>query len=108
MNRRQLMKTTFNAVAAVSVLRPGWLAAQQTAGSTAQSDANTIYLNPGSGADTNSGAKASPLRTLVEAARRVNQMDGTGAMTIILSGGLCHRRATVLKPERRSFSRQRG
>ena len=49
---------------------------------------NSIYLNPKSGADTNSGAKDSPLRTLAEAARRVNLSDGAGSMTIILSEGI--------------------
>jgi len=67
---------------------------------------NTMYLNPGSGADSNSGAKESPLRTLAEAARRVNQSTGSGPVTIILSEGIYSvSETTLLKPERRSFSR---
>jgi len=100
------MKATLNAAAGASVFRPGWLAAQQTARSASEADAETIYLNPASGADANSGTKASPLRTLAEAARRVNQSDGTGAVTIILSEGVyAVGETTLLKPERRSFSK---
>jgi hypothetical protein len=67
---------------------------------------DSIYLNPESGADTNSGAKDSPLRTLAEAARRVNLSDGAGSMTIILSEGIyAVGETTLLKPERRSFSK---
>ena len=67
---------------------------------------NTIYLNPASGIDTNSGAKDNPLRTLAEAARRVNLSDRVGPMTIILSEGIYAVGETILlKPERRSFSK---
>ena len=58
------------------------------------------------GADTNSGAKASPLRTLAEAARRVNQSTGDGAVTIVLTEGIhAIGETTLLKPERRSFTK---
>ncbi len=67
---------------------------------------NTIFLNPGSGEDTNSGTQDSPLRTLAEAARRVNQSTGSGPMTIVLSEGIYSvSETTLLKPERRSFSK---
>jgi hypothetical protein len=67
---------------------------------------NAIYLHPESGADTNSGAQDSPLRTLAEAARRVNQTCGAGPMTIVVSEGVyAVGETTVLKPEHRSFSR---
>ncbi len=106
MNRRQLMKATFSTVAGASVFHPGWLAAQQAATTPSEADANTIYLNPASGADTNSGARASPLRTLAEAARRVNQSEASGAMTIVLAEGIYSvGETTLLKPERRSFSK---
>ena len=63
---------------------------------------NTIFPHPESGADTNSGAEDSPLRTLAEAARRVNQTSGTGPMTIVLSEGIyAVGETTLLKPERR-------
>lgn len=47
-----------------------------------------IYINPGSGKNANSGAKESPLRTLSEAAYRVNRLKGSGAITIYLSEGM--------------------
>ena len=49
---------------------------------------NTIHVHPARGSDANSGAADSPLRTLAEAARRVNRADGAGPMTIILSEGI--------------------
>ncbi len=99
MNRREAIKTTLQAAAVASVLRVGTLAAQQP-------DASEIWVNPATGADTNSGAKASPLRSLAEAARRVNQSSGTGAVTVIVSEGIyAVGETTLLKPERRSFSK---
>jgi hypothetical protein len=68
--------------------------------------ADTIYLNPATGADTNSGTKDSPLKTLVEAARRVNQTEGTGPMTVVLSEGVYAVGETAMfKPTRRSFTK---
>lgn len=63
-----------------------------------------IWVNP-TGADTNSGAKGSPLRTLAEAARRLNQSTGEGAATIVLTEGIhAIGETTLLKPERRTFT----
>lgn len=84
MNRRQAIRTTLSAAAASFVLQSAWLAGQEAGTMGAPPQGDTIYLNPASGADTNSGAKESPLRTLAEAARRVNQGSGSGAMTIVL------------------------
>ena len=99
MKRRQAMKATLNAVAAASILRLGHLSAQQA-------DSNEVWVNPATGADTNSGAKATPLRTLAEAARRVNRSSGGGAMTVVLAEGIhAIGETTLLKPERRSFSK---
>lgn len=68
---------------------------------------NTIYVHPAQGADTNSGAQDSPLRTLGEAARRLNQSTGSGAMTIVLAEGIYALSETVLfKPEHRTFTRE--
>ena len=67
---------------------------------------DTIYLHPERGADTNSGAKDSPLRTLAEAARRLNGSSGSGPLTIVLSEGIyAVGETTLLRLERRSFSR---
>jgi len=93
MNRRQAAKLAFQASVTAGVL-----SAQPPAPSE-------IWVNPAIGADTGSGAKATPLRTLAEAARRVNQSTGEGAMTIFLSEGIyAVGETTLLKPERRSFS----
>ena len=68
--------------------------------------ADELWVNPATGSDASSGAKASPLRTLAEAARRVNQSTGDGAMTIVLTEGVhAIEQTTLLKPERRSFSK---
>lgn len=68
---------------------------------------DTIYVHPAAGADTNAGAKETPLRTLGEAARRVNQSTGAGAMTIVLAEGIYAITETVIfKPEHRTFSRE--
>jgi hypothetical protein len=55
----------------------------------------TIYLNPELGNDFNNGAKDYPLKSLYEAARRVNQANGKGAITILLSPGIYGLDATV-------------
>jgi len=106
MNRREVMKVAFGAAAGASVLRPGRLLAQETDTKAPPAEENTIYLNPASGADTNSGGKGNPLRTLPEAARRVNQSDGTGPMTIVLSeGAYAVGETAAFKPERREFTK---
>ena len=99
MNRRQVLKATLGAAGTAAALGPGRLGAQAAEG-------NTMYLNPATGADTNPGTKASPLRTLGEAARRVNQSSGTGPVTVVLSEGIyAVGETTLLKPERRTFTR---
>jgi hypothetical protein len=67
---------------------------------------NEIWVNPSTGGDTNNGSNATPLRTLAEAAQRVNQSSGDGAMTIVLTEGIhAIGETTLLKPERRSFTK---
>jgi len=106
MNRRQAMKIALSAAAGASVLHPGRLLAKETGTKAPPVEGNTIYLNPASGADMNSGANGSPLRTLAEASRRVNQTDGTGPMTIVLSEGVYAVGETAaFKPERRKFTK---
>lgn len=58
--------------------------------------AEQIYVNPQAGNDTNSGFKAQPLKTLAEAARRVNQNKKQEETTIILSEGIYLLTQTVL------------
>lgn len=105
MNRRQALGTTLKAAAVASVLRPASSASQETGPKTGEAGATT-HVNPASGADTNAGTKDAPLRTLAEATRRVNASSGSGAMTVVLSEGVYSvGETTLLKPERRSFSR---
>jgi len=106
MNRRQAIKTAITTAALASVLRPGMLSSQESETKAAPAQGNTLYLNPANGADTNSGAKDSPLRTLAEAARRVNQAEGTGPMTVILSEGVYAVGETAtFKPVQRRFTK---
>lgn len=89
---------TFPSVAAASPRRPGahGLRVQQ---------GPEIYVNPVSGADDNAGGRSAPLRTLAEAARRVNLSSGTGPLTIVLTEGSHTVAETALfRPERRTFT----
>lgn len=50
--------------------------------------AEQLYVNPQTGNDANSGTKALPLKTIFEAAKRVNANKVQGATTIFLSEGI--------------------
>ncbi|KMQ61368.1 hypothetical protein ACM46_15170 [Chryseobacterium angstadtii] len=50
--------------------------------------AEQLYVNPQTGNDGNSGIKSQPLKTMMEAAKRVNLNKEEGATTIILSEGV--------------------
>lgn len=50
--------------------------------------AEQLYVNPRTGNDTYSGTKVQPLKTILEAARRVNLNKEPGATTIFLSEGV--------------------
>lgn len=50
--------------------------------------AEQLYVNPRTGNDTYSGTKVQPLKTILEAARRINLNKEPGATTIILSEGV--------------------
>jgi hypothetical protein len=105
MNRREAIGTTVKAAAVASVLRAERVAAQDAGGRERLAEGDTIYLNPASGVDTSSGSQGSPLRTLAEASRRVNESGGSGATTIILAEGVyAVGETTLLKAERHSFS----
>jgi len=105
MNRRQALKATLTVATAAAVLRPGRLASQDAGTRAPGAAGDAIFVNPVTGADANPGTKNSPLRTLAEAARRVNTSDGVGPMTIVLSEGIhAIGETTLLRPERRSFS----
>jgi len=55
----------------------------------------SVYINPEFGNDANNGTKDSPIRTLFEAARRVNSANGKGSITVYLSEGIYGLDATV-------------
>jgi len=60
-----------------------------TALTTAFSQNNKeLYINEINGNDQNPGTKEQPLKTLNEAANRVNQANGSGAITIYISEGI--------------------
>lgn len=58
--------------------------------------AEQLYVNPRTGNDTNSGMKTQPLKTLSEAARRVNLNTAKEGTTITLSEGTYLLTSTVL------------
>ena len=54
-----------------------------------------IYVNPEIGNNDNSGSSESPIKSLYEAAQRLNNANGKGAITIFLSEGIHGLDATV-------------
>lgn len=56
---------------------------------------NKIYINPEIGKDNDFGTKQNPIHSLFEAARRINQANGKGAITVYLSEGIYGLDATV-------------
>ena len=50
--------------------------------------AEQLYINPRTGNDVNPGTQSQPLKTIAEAARRVNSNNAKEAATIILAGGV--------------------
>lgn len=47
-----------------------------------------VFLNPKTGKDSNNGTKESPLKSISEAAKRVNVSEGEGIITVYLSAGV--------------------
>lgn len=105
MNRRQAIRTALGAAAAAMTFRTDGRAGQGAAAPVAIAD-DALYVNPAGGNDTNAGSRTSPLRTVAEAARRVNASTGSGAMTVVLAEGIhAIGETTRLSPAKRSFSR---
>jgi len=65
----------------------------------------TIYLNPVSGHDANTGTRNAPLRTLAAAAARVNAAGEPGATTVILDEGIYAVWETALFKPSRPYSK---
>jgi hypothetical protein len=65
-----------------------------------------VFIDSNTGNDLNVGSKEQPLKTLYEAANRVNEANGTGAISIYLSEGIYGLDATVtLHPVNWHFSK---
>lgn len=105
MNRRQALRTGLSVAAAAVALRSE-LSAGQGAVTTAAIAGDTLYVSPAAGSDTNAGGHEAPLRTLAEAARRVNASTGSGPVTVVLAEGIhAIGETTLLGPKGRTFSR---
>lgn len=73
----------------------------------AQLNNGLLYVNPEIGKDSNSGQKENPLRSLREAALRINTSKGEGAVTVFLSEGMYALDTTVrFEPTERKFTRE--
>ncbi len=68
-------------------------------------NAETLYVDPGSGRDTNPGTAEQPLQTLAQAATVVNANTNPRATTIKLRPGIYVLPATVVFENLRAFSR---
>lgn len=97
-NRRQACKSALWASSGICLLR----------GQSAREEPEfQVWVNPASGDDGQPGTREQPVRTLAEAARRVNRSEGAGPATIFLSEGVhAIGEPVILKPERRSFTRE--
>jgi hypothetical protein len=107
MNRRQFMRdSTIGAAALAIPAFPAPGVGRQRVSPPSQRAEVVFRVNPKTGDDANDGARATPLRTLAEAARRASRSEGAGPITILLSEGI-HSIAeeAVFRPERRSLSR---
>ncbi len=101
MNRRHALKTGLGMAAAAMGLRTDVMAGQGVGSAD-----GVLYVNPATGNDANAGGQQSPLRTLAEAAKRLNAGSGAGAMTIVLTEGIhAIGETTLLRPKSRSFTR---
>ncbi|PJB11593.1 MAG: hypothetical protein CO119_10990 [Flavobacteriales bacterium CG_4_9_14_3_um_filter_40_17] len=106
MKKNKTFKSKLLLVCLVLLLITHFSFAQQYQENTIPKDGN-IYLNPELGNDHNSGTKGNPLKSLFEAARRLNQANGKGVITIFLSEGLYGLGATVtFHPANWHFTRE--
>ncbi len=83
------MKTNFILVLKIFVVI---IALQSVVSAQSKTD---IFINPDSGNDQNTGSADQPLKSLFEAAKRVNQANGKGSVNIFLSEGIYGLDATV-------------
>jgi hypothetical protein len=103
MNRRSFFVRGASVIAAGTLL--GNRLMEQAIGQTPVTE--TLYVNV-SGADTNTGTKDKPLKSLAEAAKRVNASKGKGATTILLGEGVhALDQSALFKPERQYSKTER-
>src|SRR5688572_19578679 len=103
MDRRSFFVRGASAIAVGTLL--GNQLMEQATGQTPA--AETLYVNA-SGADTNTGAKDKPLKSLAEAAKRVNASKDKGATTILLGEGVhALDQSAIFKPDRRYSKTER-
>jgi hypothetical protein len=105
MHRRQVLKSALGAAGLASVV--GHRLEARGAGQAAPTGgSDTFHVHPALGADTNSGTKEQPLRSVAEAVRRVNRSAGDAPVSIVLAEGIHALGETILvKPERRTFTK---
>ena len=66
-----------------------------------------FHVNANTGNDQNKGTKENPLKSLSEAAKRVNGLEGAGAVTVYISKGVYGMSETAkFNPEKWQFSKQ--
>jgi hypothetical protein len=94
MNRRIFFQQALVAGAAIGLQRTA-----QAAGEL------TLYLDPVKGSDGNTGSKVAPLKTLAAAAARVNKLQESGTVTLVLDEGIYSVNETALFQPARRFTR---
>lgn len=73
----------------------------------AQLDQGSLYINPKTGNDQNSGQKDHPLKSLKEAASRINTSEGSDPLTVFLAEGIYALDTTVrFDPINRQFTKE--
>jgi len=107
MNRREFMRDATIGTAAFTLPSFPMLGVGRQRVSSRSNQAEIVFhVNPKTGDDANDGARATPLRTLAEAGRRVSRSEGTGPITVLLSEGIHSVAEEVgFRPQRRALSR---
>ena len=81
------------------------LAYSQETSSNGNVQSLNLYVNATLGNDSNTGDKTSPLKSLSEAAKKINTLNGTGSINVVLSEGLYALNETVdFNPKNWHFS----
>ena len=95
MIRRRIIQTVVALCLWVSFLMPTHSFGQTIQPRAGVPQGGNIYLNSETGNDLSTGTKDQPLKTLWEAARKINEANGRGAITLYLSEGIYGLDATI-------------